>query len=65
MTVVFIARPDTAGGARFIARKVEIGARGGGSVTVIHGLSTGDLVVTRGALTVKAQLKKGSMPMEM
>ena len=64
-TVVFIARPDTAGGARFIARKVEIGGRGGGSVTVIHGLSTGDLVVTRGALTVKAQLKKGSMPMEM
>jgi cobalt-zinc-cadmium efflux system membrane fusion protein len=64
-SVVFIAQPDTAGSVRFVARKVEIGRRGGGRVAIVHGLSAGELVVIRGALTVKAQLKKGSMPMEM
>lgn len=64
-SVVFVARPDTSGGARFTARTVEVGGRGGGRMSVVHGLVPGELVVIKGALTVKAQLKKGSMPMEM
>jgi len=64
--VVFVAHPDGKGGAHFMARQVELGARSGGRVAVTRGLAAGDVVVTRGAFGVKAQLKKGSMPeMEM
>jgi membrane fusion protein, heavy metal efflux system len=64
--VVFVARPDGKGGATFTTREVEVGARADGRVAVMRGLSAGDVVVTRGAFAVKAQLKKGSMPeMEM
>jgi len=65
-SVVFVARPDATGGARFEPRQVEVGSRSGGRVAITRGLSAGDLVVTRGALAVKAQSKKGAMPaMEM
>lgn len=64
-TVVFVALADANGGARFVARRVAVGARGGGFIAVTRGLSPGELVVTRGALTVKAQLQKGAVPMEM
>lgn len=65
-SVVFIARPDSTGGAHFEPRNVQLGARGGGWVAITQGLAAGDLVVTRGALAIKAQIKKGAMPdMEM
>lgn len=64
--VVFLARPDGKGGARFSARPVDVASRANGRVVVTRGLARGDVVVTRGAFAVKAQLKKGSMPdMEM
>jgi cobalt-zinc-cadmium efflux system membrane fusion protein len=65
-TVVVIARPDTAGGARFAWREVAVGSRTGGRVAITRGLATGDLVVTKGAFAVKAEFQKGAMPkMEM
>lgn len=59
---VFVATPDGKGGARFVARPVETGARSGGRIAVTRGLAAGDVVVTAGAFAVKAQLQKGSMP---
>ena len=65
-TVAFVARPDGKGGAQLVAHVVTAGARSNGRVAVTSGLKAGDLVVTRGAFTVKAALLKGSMPaMEM
>jgi membrane fusion protein, heavy metal efflux system len=64
--IVFVAKPDGKGGATLTARQVEVASRSGGRVALSKGVSTGDLVVTRGAFAVKAQLKKGAMPqMEM
>ena len=60
--VVFIAHPDASGGAHFVPRNVQLGARSGGRVAITQGLSPGDVVVTRGALTIKAEIKKGAMP---
>lgn len=65
-SVVFVAKPDGKGGATLTARRVEIASRSAGKIAVSKGVSPGDLIVTRGAFAVKAQLKKGSMPeMEM
>ena len=63
---VFIAKPNAAGGATFVRRFVEIGSRTGSQVAVTRGLAAGELVVTVGAFSVKAELQKRSMPpMEM
>jgi cobalt-zinc-cadmium efflux system membrane fusion protein len=63
---LFIAKPNSAGGATFVRRFVEIGSRTGSTVAVTRGLSAGELIVTAGAFSVKAELQKGSMPaMEM
>ena len=59
--VVFVAKPDGKGGATFEARSVDVASRSGGRAAVTHGLSAGDVVVTRGAFAVKAQLRKSSM----
>lgn len=65
-TAVFIVRPDTAGGARFTWREVEVSSRTAGRVAVTRGLAAGDIVVTAGAFAVKAEFQKGAMPkMEM
>jgi len=65
-SVVFVAHPDSVGGAKFAPREVQLGSRSGGRIAITHGLAPSDLVVTRGALAVKAQIKKGAMPaMEM
>ena len=65
-TVVFIARPLPNGDAKFLRREVEVGSRTGGRAAILRGLSAGDVVVTKGAFAVKAELEKGSMPkMEM
>ena len=63
---VFIAKPNNLGGATFVRRAVEIGARTGSTVAVTRGLAPGELVVTAGAFSVKAEIQKRSMPdMEM
>ena len=63
---VFIAKPNDLGGATFVRRAVEIGTRTGSTVAVTSGLGAGELVVTVGAYSVKAELQKRSMPdMEM
>lgn len=59
---VFVAIPNAAGGAQFERRAVELGARGTATVGVLHGLSTGDVIVTAGAFAVKAEFQKRSMP---
>lgn len=59
---LFIARPSSSGGATFVRRFVEIGARGGSYIAVTRGLAAGELVVTGGAFSVKAELQKKSMP---
>ena len=65
-SVVFVAHPDSIGGAHFVPRNVQLGSRSGGRIAITQGLAAGDLVVTRGALAIKAQIKKGAMPaMEM
>jgi len=65
-SVVFVAHPDSMGGGQFVPRNVQLGSRSGGRIAITQGLVAGDLVVTRGALSVKAQIKKGAMPaMEM
>ena len=64
-SVVFLATPDSKGGAFFQPKVVEIGTRANGRIAVLRGLSKSDIVVTRGAISVRAQMKKGSMPMEM
>ena len=64
--IVFIAKPNRIGGATFVSRAVEIGSRTGSTVAVTRGLAAGELVVTAGAFSVKAEMQKSSMPdMEM
>ena len=64
--VVFIAHPDAKGGARFERRDVDVGSRANGQVAVNKGLAAGEVIVTTGALAVKAEFQKASMPkMEM
>jgi len=63
---VFVAMPDDKGGAHLMARPVQLGARSGGAVVILGGISAGDLVVVAGAFSVRAELKKASTPkMEM
>ena len=65
-SVVFAVTPDGKGGALLTARAVTVGARSGGRIAVTSGLKAGDVIVTRGAFTVKAAVQTGSMPaMEM
>lgn len=58
---VFIAQLDTAGGAKFIRRDVDVlPGTHASELAVTRGLAAGDIVVTRGAFAVKSQLQKGS-----
>lgn len=59
--VVFVARPDGAGGARFERRDVEVGAASGGQTHVLRGLQTGDTVVVAGAFAVKSEFARSKM----
>jgi cobalt-zinc-cadmium efflux system membrane fusion protein len=59
---VFVVRPRSAAGATFVRRFVEIGSRTGSTVAVTRGLAAGELIVTAGAFSVKAELQKSSMP---
>lgn len=63
---VFLASPDGKGSTRFQRREVLIGARSGGRVAVLRGLSATDIVVIAGAFAVKAEFQKTAMSkMEM
>jgi cobalt-zinc-cadmium efflux system membrane fusion protein len=65
-TVVFTARPQPNGDVKFRAREVEVASRGDGQTAVTRGLAAGDVVVTKGAFAVKAQIEKAASPkMEM
>ncbi|HMI48771.1 MAG TPA: efflux RND transporter periplasmic adaptor subunit, partial [Gemmatimonadaceae bacterium] len=55
---VFIVKPNNIGGATFTRRTVEIGPRTGSQIAVIRGLAAGELVVTAGAFSVKAEIQK-------
>ena len=59
--VVFVARPDGKGGARFERRDVEVGATAGGQTQVIGGLRPGDSVVISGAFAVKSEFARSKM----
>jgi cobalt-zinc-cadmium efflux system membrane fusion protein len=60
--VVFVARPDPTGGARFERRDVEVGARTDNQIHVVGGLAPGDVVVTGGAFAVKSEFARSRMP---
>jgi membrane fusion protein, heavy metal efflux system len=60
--VVFVARPDNAGGATFERRDVEVGAKQRGRTQIVKGLGPGDVVVTDGAFAVKSQFSRSKMP---
>ena len=65
-TVVFVAHPDSQGGARFEKRVVQVGGSANGRTSIVSGLTPSDRVVVTGAYAVKAQLAKAKMPkMEM
>lgn len=59
--VVFVARPDGTGGARFERRDVEVGATMGGQTQVLKGLMAGDTVVVEGAFAVKSEFARSKM----
>lgn len=57
-TIVFV---PTGPSGRFVARQVVLGSSAGsGLVTITAGLRVGDMIVTKGAFQLKAQLTKGS-----
>ena len=60
-TVVFIVRPDGAGGAVFERRDVEVGSAVGGMSQVVRGLSAGEVVVTTGAFSIKSEFARAKM----
>lgn len=64
--VVFVARPDAAGGARFEKREVELGGAISGRTAIVRGILASDAVVVQGAFAVKAEFAKAGTPrMEM
>ena len=62
--VVFVARPDAQGGARFERRDVEVGAKVGNQVQIVRGLTVGDVIVTEGAFLVKSEFARSKMTAE-
>lgn len=59
--VVFVARPDGTGGARFEYRVVTATPAGGGRTQVAGALAPGELVVVAGAFAVKSQFARSKM----
>ena len=59
--VVFVARPDGTGGARFERRDVEVGVTSGGRTQILRGLRAGDLVVVAGAFAIKSEFARSKM----
>jgi len=59
--VVFVAHPDSSGGALFERRDVEIGAQESGRTQIVRGLEPGDLVVIGGSFAVKSEFSRSKM----
>jgi cobalt-zinc-cadmium efflux system membrane fusion protein len=59
--VVFVASPDSRGGARFERREVVVGAAARGETQVLNGLSQDDTVVVEGAFAVKSEFARSKM----
>ena len=62
--VVFVARANANGGARFARRDVQVGPSADGQVQILTGLMAGDQVVTDGAFAVKSEFARGKIPSE-
>jgi cobalt-zinc-cadmium efflux system membrane fusion protein len=60
--VVFLAQPDSQGGAKFVRRDVETGTTSDGRTHITKGLKPGDVVVTAGAFAVKSLFSRAKMP---
>ena len=60
-TVVFIARPDGAGGAVFERRDVDVTSATGSMAQVVRGLSPGEVVVTIGAFSIKSEFARSKL----
>jgi hypothetical protein len=51
---------------KMTAREVEVASRGDGQTAITRGLAAGDMVVTKGAFAVKAEIERATAPkMEM
>ncbi len=59
--VVFVARADGVGGARFERREVEIGATVGGRTQIVRGIAPGDSVVVAGTFAVKSEFSRAKL----
>ena len=59
--VLFVARPDPAGGAVFQRRDVEIAGKRDGKVFIRRGVGPGEVVVVEGAFAIKSQLERSKM----
>jgi RND family efflux transporter MFP subunit len=59
---VFIAAPESGGGARLERRNVQVGGQSGERTLVIGGLRPDDNVVVRGAFAVKSLFERAKMP---
>ncbi len=62
--VVFIVEPDGRGGARFTRRDVQAASKAEGRRQIVRGVKEGELVVTEGAFTVKAQFGRSRIQIE-
>jgi len=59
--VVFVAKPDGQGGARFERRDVQVGGTARGETQILRGLDGGDTVVVEGAFAVKSEFARSTM----
>ena len=62
--VVFVARVDAKGGARFERRDVELGSAVGARTQVKRGLRAGEMVVVAGAFAIKSEFARPQMAKE-
>jgi len=59
--VVFVAKPDGKGGARFERRDVQVGGTAGGETQILGGLDRADTVVVQGAFAVKSEFARSAL----
>ena len=59
--VVFVARPDGTGGARFERRDVLVGVTSAGHTQILSGLRSEDMVVVAGAFAIKSEFARSKM----
>jgi len=59
--VVFVAKPDGKGGARFERREVQVGGTAQGKTQILRGLEGTDTLVVEGAFAVKSEFARSTM----